>query len=53
MVDVSAEYQILVERRREKLKKNMFRTSSIQDRLKWKYGDLLHFEKTSNNEVSR
>jgi hypothetical protein len=52
MMDVSAEYKTIIERRQEKQKPNMFRTSSIQARLKHKYGNTLHFEKNSNNEVS-
>ncbi|CAF3933472.1 unnamed protein product [Rotaria sp. Silwood2] len=47
MVDVSAEYKVIVEQRKEVPKPNMFRTSSIQDRLKFKFGDMLQFEKQS------
>ncbi|CAF3305789.1 unnamed protein product [Rotaria sp. Silwood2] len=50
MVDISIEYETIIKQRNEKLKPNMCRTSCIQDRLKFKYGDLLHFVKKSNTE---
>ncbi|CAF3953138.1 unnamed protein product, partial [Rotaria sp. Silwood1] len=52
MMDISTEYRIIAERRKENPKANMFRTSSIQKRLKFKYGDKLYFYKQSNNEVN-
>ena len=51
LMNVSTEYKIISERRKENQKPNMFRTASIQTRLKTKYGDLLRFEKNSGNEV--
>ncbi|CAF3490847.1 unnamed protein product [Rotaria sordida] len=50
MIDISTEYRIIAERRKENAKANMFRTSSIQKRFKFKYGDKLYFYKQSNNE---
>ncbi|CAF3390230.1 unnamed protein product, partial [Rotaria sp. Silwood2] len=50
IVDVSCEYKTICQRRKETLKPNMLRTSSIQSRLIHRYGDMLHFEKRSNNE---
>ncbi|CAF1472172.1 unnamed protein product [Rotaria sordida] len=52
MIDISTEYRIIAERRKENPKANMFRTSSIQKRIKFKYGDKLYFYKQSNNENS-
>lgn len=52
MTEISIEYKIILNRRKENCTESMIRTSNIRSRLETKYGSTLHFEKTSNYDVS-
>ena len=52
MTEVAVEYERILNRRNETCTESMLRTSSIRHRFEVKYGEMLHFDKLNNYEVS-
>lgn len=51
MTEISIEYKIILDRRKEFFTECMTRTANIRSRLETHYGSKLHFEKSSNYDV--